>query len=157
MHQHSRGKRGAGGAEGWGGKRLDGWAGGVGGRSLFLRAPQDLCTHGNSAVPWPGHDPQEACVDGRVYHIFSVRVVVEVSLKDLRRRQREQRTAEGSWAITADGNDPTTSGHCGSPCFPANGKPRTTATNTHTHRHTHTDTHTHTHTQKVYIWNIVIQ
>lgn len=54
--------------------------------SLFLCAPQDLHAQSDPAVPWPGKDPDEAGVDGRIYHVLSVRVVVKVPLKHLKQQ-----------------------------------------------------------------------
>lgn len=56
--------------------------------SLFLCAAQDLHAQSDPAVPRPGEDPDEAGVDGRIYHVLSVRVVVKVALEHLRRQKR---------------------------------------------------------------------
>lgn len=51
--------------------------------SLFLCASEYLCAQSDPAVPWPGEDPDEPSVDGWIYHVLSVRVVVEVALEYL--------------------------------------------------------------------------
>lgn len=51
--------------------------------SLFLCASQYLYTQSDPAVPRPREDPDEPGVDGRLYHVLSVRVVVEVPLEHL--------------------------------------------------------------------------
>lgn len=56
--------------------------------SLFLCAAQDLHAQSDPAVPRPGKDPDEAGVDGRLYHVLSVRVVVKVPLEHLERQDR---------------------------------------------------------------------
>lgn len=56
--------------------------------SLFLCAAQDLDAQSDPAVPRPGQDPDEAGVDGRIYHILSMRVVVKVALEHLKRQKR---------------------------------------------------------------------
>lgn len=51
--------------------------------SLFLCASEYFYTQSDPAVPRPGEDPDESGVDGRVYHVLSVCVVVKVPLKHL--------------------------------------------------------------------------
>lgn len=51
--------------------------------SLFLCASQYLYAQSDPAVPRPREDPDEPGVDGRVYHVLSVRVIVEVPLEHL--------------------------------------------------------------------------
>lgn len=51
--------------------------------SLFLCASQYLYAQSDPAVPRPREDPDEPGVDGRLYHVLSVRVVVEVPLEHL--------------------------------------------------------------------------
>lgn len=68
--------------------------------SLFLCAAQDLYAQSDPAVPRPGKDPDEAGVDGRIYHVLSVRVVVKVALEHL--KQAEQETF--SFTTQAEGN-----------------------------------------------------
>lgn len=51
--------------------------------SLFLCASQYLYAQSDAAVPRPREDPDEPGVDGRLYHVLSVRVVVEVPLEHL--------------------------------------------------------------------------
>lgn len=53
--------------------------------SLFLCASKYLYAQSDPAVPRPGEDPDQAGVDGRVYHVLSVRIVVEVPLEHLHR------------------------------------------------------------------------
>lgn len=51
--------------------------------SLFLCASQYLYAQSDPAVPRPREDPDDSGVDGRVYHVLSVRVIVEVPLEHL--------------------------------------------------------------------------
>lgn len=51
--------------------------------SLFLCASENLYTQSDPAVPWPGKDPDESSVDGWIYHVLSVCVIVKVPLKYL--------------------------------------------------------------------------
>lgn len=57
--------------------------------SLFLCASQYLYTQSDPAVPRPREDPDEPGVDGRVYHVLSVRVIVEVPLEYLQQQHRD--------------------------------------------------------------------
>lgn len=56
--------------------------------SLLLRASKYLYAQSDPAVPRPGKDPDHPGVDGRVDHVLSVRVVVEVPLEHLRQQHR---------------------------------------------------------------------
>ncbi len=51
--------------------------------SLFLCASEYLYTQSDPAVPRPGEDPDEPSVDGWIYHVLSVCVVVKVPLEYL--------------------------------------------------------------------------
>lgn len=56
--------------------------------SLFLCAPKYLYAQSDPAVPRPWEDPDQPGEDGRVYHVLSVRVVVEVPLEHLQQQHR---------------------------------------------------------------------
>lgn len=55
--------------------------------SLFLCASEYFCAQSDPAIPWPGKDPDEPGIDGWVYHVLSVRVVVKVPLENLEKQQ----------------------------------------------------------------------
>lgn len=65
--------------------------------SVFLCAAQDLYAQSDPAVPRPGKDPDEAGVDGRIYHVLSVRVVVKVPLEHLKRQDRRDTIVGGTF------------------------------------------------------------
>lgn len=56
--------------------------------SLFLCASKYLYAQSDPAVPRPGEDPDQPGVDGRVYHVLSVCVVVKVPLEHLQQQHR---------------------------------------------------------------------
>lgn len=56
--------------------------------SLFLCASKYFWTQSDPAIPWPGKDPDEPGVDGWIYHVLSVCVVVKVPLEDLRKQHQ---------------------------------------------------------------------
>lgn len=55
--------------------------------SLFLCASQYFYTQSDPAIPRPGKDPDEPGIDGRIYHVLSVCVVVKVPLEYLPKQQ----------------------------------------------------------------------
>lgn len=59
--------------------------------SLLLCASQYFYTQSDPAIPRPGQDPNEPSIDGWIYHVLSVCVVVEVPLEHLEKNWQEQK------------------------------------------------------------------
>lgn len=57
---------------------------------LFLCASQYFCTQSDPAVPRPGKDPDEPSVDGGLYDVLSVCVVVKITLENLEEKNNKK-------------------------------------------------------------------